>query len=209
MTDKKTILKKENNTNSFTPLVEKKIEFFKDIIEKTIIHVQKNKFLDILGISDVGICIDTLGNISKKIEELNDNKIDNESLINQLQTINNDLSIILKNYGTESLEDLLMICFGNNNKIINSEKEQYKFNILEKFFHPTSYKLANKKEDLKMNKNSDVIKDNTTNFTCYDISTSYKQFHMKVYGVKILVYNAILKKNIVIVGILDDIIIIF
>jgi hypothetical protein len=167
MNEKKTISKKvknaENtkntNTNSFSnPLVEKKIEFFKNVIEKTIIHVQKNKFLDILGISDVGSCIDTLGNISKKIEQLNDNKLDNDGLINQLQSINNDLSGILKNYGTESLEDLLLICFGNNNKIVTSEKEQTKFHILEKFFHPTSYKLANKKEEYKINNKDDIEK---------------------------------------------------
>ena len=219
MNEKKTISKKvkntqntqNTNTNSFSnPLVEKKIEFFKNVIEKTIIHVQKNKFLDILGISDVGSCIDTLGNISKKIEQLNDNKLDNDALINHLQTINNDLSGILKNYGTESLEDLLLICFGNNNKIVTSEKEQSKFHILEKFFHPTSYKLANKKEDYKINnKNSDTNEDKIHNLACYDISTSYKQFHMKVYGVKLLVHNSILKKNIVIIGILDDIVVDF
>lgn len=32
--------------------VEKKIDFFKDVIQKTIIHVKKNKNIDILGISD-------------------------------------------------------------------------------------------------------------------------------------------------------------
>jgi hypothetical protein len=40
------------------PLVERKIEFFKDVIQKTILHVQKNKLLDILGVSDVSNCID-------------------------------------------------------------------------------------------------------------------------------------------------------
>jgi hypothetical protein len=33
--------------NDMFPLVEKKIEFFKDVIQKTIIHVYRNKFLDI------------------------------------------------------------------------------------------------------------------------------------------------------------------
>ena len=49
-------------------LVEKKIEFFKDVIQKTIIHVYKNKSLDILGISDVSTCIERIGEISKKIQ---------------------------------------------------------------------------------------------------------------------------------------------
>ena len=150
MATKKNILKKTDtnttNTNNpfYTPLIEKKIEFFKDVIEKTILHAQKNKFLDILGISDVCTCIDTLGEISKKIKELTEHKVDiNDTnvLLNYLQNINNDLSSVLKNYGTESLDDLLLICFGNNNKVVYSEKEQLKFDILKKYFHPISYKF--------------------------------------------------------------------
>ena len=41
-------------------LVSKKLELFKDIIQKTLIHVQKNKIFDILGISDVSKFIDRL-----------------------------------------------------------------------------------------------------------------------------------------------------
>jgi hypothetical protein len=56
--------KKDNkNTNEVNVLVDKKLEFFKDIIQKTILHVQKTKTLDILGISDVSTCIDKLNEI--------------------------------------------------------------------------------------------------------------------------------------------------
>jgi len=68
--DKKTIAKKINtpkNNSFYLPLVEKKIEFFKDVVKKTILHVQKNKFFDILGISDVSTCVEKLGEISKNI----------------------------------------------------------------------------------------------------------------------------------------------
>ena len=60
---------KKNNENMLL-LIEKKIEFFKDVIQKTIIHVQENKILDILGISDVTHCIEILSELSKKIEDL-------------------------------------------------------------------------------------------------------------------------------------------
>ena len=213
MATKKNILKKTDtnttNTNNpfYTPLIEKKIEFFKDVIEKTILHAQKNKFLDILGISDVCTCIDTLGEISKKIKELTEHKVDiNDTnvLLNYLQNINNDLSSVLKNYGTESLDDLLLICFGNNNKVVYSEKEQLKFDILKKYFHPISYKLA-KKDDVKPSGKSDTSEDKSPNMSCYDISNSYKQFHMKVYGAKLFLHNSTTKKNLVIFGIVDDI----
>ena len=211
--DKKTIAKKINtpkNNSFYLPLVEKKIEFFKDVVKKTILHVQKNKFFDILGISDVSTCVEKLGEISKKIEEITTNKIDNDTLVNYLQNINNELSYILKIYGTENLEDLLLICFGNNNKVVDSEKESSKYEMLIKYFHPTSYKLANKKEEFKLtnNKNNENFENNEdkiTNLTCYDISSSYKQFHMKVYGIKVLIYNDLLKKSLVVFGIIDDI----
>ena len=224
MASKKNILKKTdtntntntntitNNTNTlYTPLIEKKIEFFKDVIEKTILHVQKNKFLDILGISDVGTCIDTLGDISKKIKELTEHKVDindNNVLLNYLQNINNDLSSVLKNYGTESLDDLLLICFGNNNKVVYSEQEELKFGILKKYFHPISYKLA-KKEDVKSSGKSDTSEEKIANMSCYDISSSYKQFHMKVYGAKLFIHNSVTKKSLVIFGIVDDMVVDF
>jgi len=224
MSQKKSILKNKNTTintttittnysaNSFYgPLVEKKIEFFKDIIEKTILHIQKNKFLDILGISDVGSCIDTLYEISKKIKDLTDHKvdnIDNNLLLNYLQNINNDLSGVLKNYGTESLDDLLSICFGNNNKFVYTEKEKIKFDILKKYFHPISYKLA-KREDSKSAIKTDTNEDKVPNMACYDISSSYKQFHIKVYGAKLYIYNSVTKKYLIIFGIIDDIVVDF
>jgi len=127
MSEKPLNNKKENSQkspNDVLPLVEKKIEFFKDIIQKTIIHVQKNKMLDILGISEVSSCIDKLGELSKKIQDImNVKSSTTDIIINNLQLINNELSGLLKNYGTENLEDLLLICFGNNNKITTDENE--------------------------------------------------------------------------------------
>jgi hypothetical protein len=74
MNEKNGTSKKEINhkTTDVIPLVERKIDFFKDVIQKTIIHVQKNKFLDILGISDVNTCIERLGDLSKKIQEVSE-----------------------------------------------------------------------------------------------------------------------------------------
>ena len=198
-----------NKTNSdVLLLVQKKIEFYKDVIQKTIIHVQKNKILDILGISDVNTCIERLGYISNKINEIFNDKTNTEKIISNLQIINNDLSCLLKNYGTESLDDLLLICFGNSSKLANEDKEIEKFELLKKYFHPTSYKVVNKKDDIKQKKN-DNSTDEDNNFTCYDVISSYKQFHMKVYGIKLLINNTNLNKSLIIFGIVDDIIIDF
>ena len=45
--------------------------------------------MDILGISDVSTCIERIGEISKKIQEIVDIKNNTDNLINSLQTINN------------------------------------------------------------------------------------------------------------------------
>ena len=210
MSDKNTVFKKESEQKSINDvllLVERKIDFFKDIIQKTIIHVQKNKILDILGISDINNCIEKLGELSKKMEDILSLKINStDIIINNLQIINNELSSLLKNYGTENFEDLLLICFGNNNKITTDENEYYKFELLKKYFHPTSYKVITKKEDYKK---KDDVDEQTSNLSCFDVVSIYKQFHMKVYGIKICVHSIPLKKSLLVYGILDDVVIEF
>ena len=193
-------------------LVEKKMNFFQDVIQKTILHIQKNKMYDILGISDVNMCISTLQELNDKIilhvEQMNITSTDN--LILNLQNINNELSSVLKNYGTESLEDILSICFGNNNSTINSDLDIHKYDLLKKFFHPTGYKVANLKKPNSIDNQEDIgLYDKSKNLDCYDISFSVKQFHTKVYGIKVFFYNANFKKNLMIYGILDDVIIDF
>ena len=210
MSEKNIINKKEINQKQTTDvllLVERKIDFFKDLIQKTIIHVQKNKILDILGISEVSSCIEKLGELSKKIEDIINLKVNaTDAIINGLQIINNELSSLLKNYGTESLEDLLLVCFGNNNKITTDENESSKFELLKKYFHPTSYKVVIKRDDAKK---KDDIEDKMSNLACFDVVSIYKQFHMKVYGIKVCVNSIPLKKSLLIYGIVDDIVIDF
>ena len=62
-------IKKENSSKNddVVLLVEKKLYFFKDVIQKTILYVQKNKTLDILGVSDIIACIDKLTEITRQI----------------------------------------------------------------------------------------------------------------------------------------------
>ena len=214
MAQKSSVIKNEiaqkcKNDNINT-LIERKFNFFKDVIQKTIIRVQKNKILDILGISDVGNCIDRLGELSKKISEFSEIKNkNNETLINGLQFINNELSSLFKNYGTESLEDLISICFGNNNKIPTDEKDIDKYDLLKKYFHPTSYKLVNIVDDTKNKKNEEEPDDIINNLQCNDVWMNCKQFHMKVYGMKVYIHSSVLKKSLIIFGTVDDVIIEF
>ena len=198
----KNMVIKETQVNSISLLVDKKLDFFKDIIQKTVLHVYKNKLLNILGINDVNNCIETLDNISKKINILTANThISQENLINELQTTNNELSGLLKIYGTTSLEDMLLVCFGTNTKILTTPLEDEKLKLLNKYFHPTGYKvLVPCKKD-----NKGVCEG--TNICCSDISSVYKQVHMKIFGIQVIIHNRNLNKSIIVFGIVDDVII--
>lgn len=196
-------------------IIDKKIQIFRDVIQKTILHIQKSKVLDILGISEVNNCIYSLNTLNDKIINFTNNlkNLSTDEVVSNLQSINNDLSGILKNYGTDNFEDLLLICFGSNS-VVKNETEIIKFELLKKYFHPTGYKLINYKTDKNNTSNSSSSKkinfvDETSecnkNLDCCDISLNVKQFHLKVYGLKLYIINSEINKNLIIFGFVDDV----
>lgn len=214
MSEKTSSLKKDNikkTTPEIVMLIEKKLLFFQDVIQKTILHVQKNKILDIIGVSEVNNCINTLFELSKQLKDINDAaiKTNTDSVINVLQLINNELSSLFKLFGTESFEDLLWICFGNNsvNTYAISDMDKHKFELLKKYFHPTSYKILSlKKEGDKQAKIEDCpFNEKSKNLDSVDIGIKVKSFHLKVFGIQLIVHNPQHKKSLVITGTVDDI----
>jgi hypothetical protein len=199
----------KNIDDNYLMLVEKKIDFFKDVIQKTIIHVNKNKTVDILGISDVSICVERLTNVNLKINKITEeySTTNPEIIINNLQIINNELSSIFSCYGTHSFDDLLNVCFGNNYHFLKQNEDLLKFDLLKKCFHPTSYKLISKKNEKTQNEFK--LYEKSKNLDCFESLTAFKHFHMKVYGIKIFINNTSLNKSLVISGILDDVILEF
>ena len=211
---------KKENTKKTNPeivvLIEKKQLFFQDVIQKTILHVQKNKILDIIGVSEVNSCINTLFDLSKKIKDINDIsiKINTDNVINILQLVNNELSCLFKLFGTESFEDLLWICFGNNsvNTYAISDMDKHKFELLKKYFHPTSYKILTPKklDSEKSSKNDESpFNEKSKNLDSEDIGIKIKSFHLKTYGIQLIVHNPQHKKSLIITGTVDDIMIDF
>lgn len=187
-------------------IVEKKLEFFKAVVQKTILHVQNMKKMGILGISEVNSCVDRLSEQSKKIKELEDmsleNHADSEVLINLLQNINNDMSCVFKVFGTYSFEDFLVVCFGNNCfKVTNGEKDVSRLDLLMKYFHPVSYKIVSKKMD------EEQISETTTSLTCFDVVI--KNYYVRVHGMKVYLYNSVLKKSLVVQGLVDNVVLEF
>jgi len=179
------------NTNSdILLLIERKITFFLDTIQRTILHVQKNKLLNVIGVSEMNNCINTLVALSKTIKEITVEQIttNTDNIINVLQHINNEMSTLFKVVGTDLFEDFLWICFGNNsvNTYAISDMDRHKFELLRKYFHPTSYRILNtvdinseKKPENKKHASNDetVLTETSRNLDSVDINTKTKSFH--------------------------------
>lgn len=191
-------------------LVEKKLSFFSDVIQKTVINIQRNKALDILGMGDMANCMNTLTKLSNNIKKIDadikDKKVDN--IIDNLQVINNELSGLLKSYGTDSLDDLLVICFGSNSSIVYNEEEGLKYELLKKYFHPVNYKVLNLKKEgnNKSDVGTEINNDELNNLCCLELSTSTKSFHKRVHGMSVFIHHQTLNKDLLITGVLDNVV---
>lgn len=232
------------NSMDITHIIHSKITSIQEIIQKTILSVSKNKKLDLFSNSDYIICVSSLNELYSKTQDIvgkvceihistsqthtvhqySSNDID--QLITELQPIVDKLSVIISNFGTEHIDDLLSICFGtkfvhpvSSSSVIN-ELVKDKFKLIQKFVHPISFKTVNWKQNhlqkcVEQEYNIDhlcnnkIIEDTVTielsnHLECYDID-NHKCFHTKIAGIRVVIQNESLKKTLIITGIVDEI----
>jgi len=224
---KKSAKKKVKKSSSRT-LCSKKNRIYQNIIQDTILYVQKYKTLDVLDAGELNICIQSLENLyeeTKKISILlstKKNLIDFNDVVNKLQSINNDLSVNFRLYGTKNIDDVLSICFGNeyiNENINDNNKSLY--DVIKKYTHPISYKILDWKEKSGEKKNEKVkqkltknriiedfmLVETSTTLDCFDLARTTKNFQTKVYGIKICFQNPQKRKTMIISAITDDMVI--
>jgi ATP-dependent Lon protease len=200
-----------------------KILYFQRIIQRTIISAHRYKQYDILNQNDIEHCTTKLQELFLQLTKLyypiiNNININVETIVGKLQDINNDISSIIKQYGTYSLTDLVTICFGNKFKLDLSSGLREKNELLDKFTHPIKYKVIT--QDKKKTKSHKKDKDNmcknkitedimiaeyANDLDCFDLNKSDTNFFIKVYGFKLLIRNAALNKCIIVYCISDDI----
>lgn len=188
---------KEGENNTLSLKVCKKINLYKDIIQKSFLYYKKNNTLDILTMNDITKCLEILNNLSLKLLNINTSLITTDTL-NELQSINDEITLLMKLYGTEKLEDLLNICFTSVftiEKIVSDKK----YNILKQYFHPINYIIINDKKQIDAFCGKPLI--------CEEI-VKQTNFFVKVYGIKFYIQ---MKKDeyILINGLVDDVIIDF
>ena len=212
----KNIIIADNNThNQQKNKLENTIHYFHELIQKTIIAIQKYKQYDILGANELNIATQALE--SHYIDLTNNyamlKKKDNiKTVTSNISEIRNNLNNIFRLYGTESIQDLLNVCFGDN-YVNNIKWDNNKYILLEKYFHPSSFKTipwnnttVHGKKGIEKNKLVEdfVIVENSDNLECFDLSRTSDIFQSKVYGIKIAFHNKKDKKTIIVSGLLDE-----
>ena len=217
-------IKKQSSSYS---IISQKIKNYQEIIQNTILYIQKYKTLDIIDAGDLNICIQNMENLYESCKNVlilikDKANVDINDVANRLQIINNELSINFKSYGTGNLKDLLDICIGNdyvNKYFIDSNKEGH-YKILEKYVHPISYKIMdwkeknnfeNKKINKKLAKNRIVedfmLVETADSLDCFDLARTTKNFQTKVYGIKVCFQNPEKRKTLIVSAIVDEMVI--
>jgi len=214
------IKKRKKQKNHVPTFLKDKIQYFRKIVRKTIIIVQKYKSLDILGASELNVCIKNLEEIFcdlNSIETSFNNNPKNDSLIERLQNINNELAVIFRTFGTKNISDLINVVYGKDYLKDISSKDSFEiYQTIKKFVHPIGYKLMSWSKDhnpttktKKLAKNRIVedfmIVETANNFDCFDLARTSRSFQTKVYGIKIALHHNTKRKTLIICGIVDDI----
>ena len=149
--------------------------------------------------------------------ESNENHLDFDEIITRLQKINNELSSIFRNFGTQYIEDLITVAFASDfiQKTINDENKA-KYELIQKYVHPIGYKAMTWKENDGKNKKilaknriveDFMIVESAKNFECFDLARTSRKFNTKVYGIKVAIKNHTEKKTLIISGLVDDMIV--
>ena len=198
-----------------------KINFFKTMITKTILSIQKYKTLDIISASDVNISIQNLELLYSNLNKLSlilkkNSKINFDDIIGNLQHINNELSAIFRSYGTERMDDLIAVAMGIDfyKTIMNNDI----YNVISDYVHPIGYKVIpwrddheSKKKNTRLAKNRIVedymIVETSKNFDCFDLARTSRNFQKKVYGIKVALHSATERKTLILLGLVDDVLI--
>jgi hypothetical protein len=210
---------KKSDYHSF--LVEKTNEFQK-IVYKTINSVYKYKTMDIIGASDINICLQNIESLQNNIINIQtilqtNNKINYNDLFERVQKINNEFSSIFKLYGTEHIDDVINVCYGKEYLQSLKENNEHQYNLMNTFIHPIKYKVLVWKDSHKISKNTNLklmknrivedymIVDQAKTLDCFDLARTQQNFLTKVYGIKICFQHPTEKKTLIISAIVDDI----
>jgi len=207
---------------NFDIFIREKTARIYDIIQNTIISVQRYKLLDIFSNSDLISALDALDDLYKKTATLASKKISMVSEIDiimaDLQFIFDKLSVVIFNYGTKNINDILYVTVGGDFKIKNglSDEMLAKLDLL-KYVSFIGYKILTCKTKQDASKNEtivlcvdkitehNIVIENSNQLECYDPTAISRSFHHSIFGTRIVVKNEKDGKILVLSGSVEDI----
>jgi uncharacterized protein YacL (UPF0231 family) len=213
----------ERDVKNIIEFITEKTVYIQEIIRKTMISIKRHKLYEIFSNNDITLSINVLNDLYEKSNEitnkLNQTPIESDKIIDNLQKIIDKLSMIICGFGTLNIDDLLFISFGSQYSQIKSECSLIndKYELIRKYVYPIGYKIIHWKDGKKNLKPfngtlcsnkllDDIIQIEDANmFECFDIETSVKLFHQKIYGIRVIIQNQQLKKTLIVNGIVEDI----
>ena len=209
--NKKIIKIKKNNTNNNLQF---EFNSLLNIIQETILSIQKYKTLDVISSNNLYNATNKLENLFSELMVLNGNfnKKNVKDITLKLNKIKNELGNLISHFGTDKLENLLNIRLGD--KYIEQEKltNNPKYNILKKYAHPIScshMKWKNDKIKHKLIAKNRIVEDymiveNSKTLECFDLARTSSNFQTKVYGIKISFQNPNTQHTLIVKAIIDD-----
>ena len=182
------------------------IQSYKELIKQTIVLYQDYKIKNILSINDLNIALKALNSIYEQCIELEEN---NTGLNSKLSAIKNDLTVLFRSYGINSLNNLIKLLY--NDSIIKQLALDSKYEIIQNYCHPISYQLhAMPKRRIEKNLSKMKIIDemmiinSAKHLECFDLCRIRKEFNIRVSGLRICIIIKKYKQILVVDAIVDD-----
>ena len=114
-----------------------RIHKLKDIIKKTLLAVQKYKNYDLILAGELNSTLDFLNSLMLMLNNLD---VSSGNIVENIKSIETQLINLIKNYGTESLEEMINLVVGND------IKNNSKYDLLKCYVHPINCRLILKSE---------------------------------------------------------------
>ena len=203
----------ESDENTLHNVITDKINVYKSIIKRSYETFQEYLSKGLISSSDIVVAQneleDIIANIDTIEKSLRETTINYNNLVEQLQTVNNKLSSIIKQNGTKQIEDMLRICYGEEfikSNIQNNEILTEKYKVLNECSSVLNYKIVSwnlqNRTGVKGRKKNNILEDihiaetlNTLDAT--DMSVESGNFILKLYGFKVIIQNEHLEQTIV------------
>ena len=99
---------------------EEKIDYFRKVIDDIIRGINYYNSLNIITINEYTNAQEALEKTVNLI-----NTINRDNIINDLQYINNNISVLIKNYGCFNFENIINVCLSNSFAIKNFDHELF------------------------------------------------------------------------------------